>query len=72
MCSQGRSILSHDYVFWCGDFNYRIDLPNEEVKSLVAEQNWTALKTMDQLNIQRREGNVSNSKKVRIRDKITN
>nr|KAG5702900.1 hypothetical protein BaRGS_034673 [Batillaria attramentaria] len=36
----GRTILSHDYVFWCGDFNYRIDLPNEEVKQYASEQNW--------------------------------
>uniref|UniRef100_A0A2C9JV86 phosphoinositide 5-phosphatase n=1 Tax=Biomphalaria glabrata TaxID=6526 RepID=A0A2C9JV86_BIOGL len=49
----GRTILSHDCVFWCGDFNYRIDLSNEEVKSLVASQNWGALQGMDQLNIQR-------------------
>ncbi|OBS57414.1 hypothetical protein A6R68_11460, partial [Neotoma lepida] len=27
----GRMLFSHDYVFWCGDFNYRIDLPNEEI-----------------------------------------
>ncbi|XP_055900212.1 synaptojanin-1-like isoform X1 [Biomphalaria glabrata] len=50
---KGRTILSHDCVFWCGDFNYRIDLSNEEVKSLVASQNWGALQGMDQLNIQR-------------------
>ncbi|KAG8123688.1 hypothetical protein E2320_019016 [Naja naja] len=27
----GRSMFSHDYVFWCGDFNYRIDLTYEEI-----------------------------------------
>lgn len=52
MC-QGRSILSHDCVFWCGDFNYRIDLPNDEVKNLVESHNWTALQEYDQLNVQR-------------------
>ncbi|KAJ8299183.1 hypothetical protein KUTeg_023243 [Tegillarca granosa] len=31
--NNGRTISSHDYVFWCGDFNYRVDLPNEEVKN---------------------------------------
>ena len=56
---QGRVIPSHDYVFWCGDFNYRIDLPNDEVKDLIADENWGALQAMDQLNIQRNQNNVS-------------
>ena len=56
---QGRVLPSHDYVFWCGDFNYRIDLPNDEVKELVKNDNWSALQAMDQLNIQREQGNVS-------------
>jgi len=46
-------------VFWCGDFNYRIDLPNDEVKELVKAENWGALQAMDQLNIQREEDKVS-------------
>ena len=46
-------------MFWCGDFNYRIDLPNEEVKELVADENWGALQAMDQLNVQRNQNNVS-------------
>ncbi|RUS89988.1 hypothetical protein EGW08_002255, partial [Elysia chlorotica] len=54
----GRTILSHDRVFWCGDFNYRIDLGNEEVKSLVASGNLGALRDMDQLNVQRGLGNT--------------
>ena len=32
---QGRTPLSHDYVFWCGDFNYRINMEREEVINLV-------------------------------------
>ena len=32
---QGRTVLSHDYVFWCEDFNYRINLDREEVKDAV-------------------------------------
>ncbi|KAK7099032.1 synaptojanin-1-like [Littorina saxatilis] len=48
----GRTILSHDYVFWCGDFNYRIDLPNDEVKRLTESENWAALQEFDQLNVQ--------------------
>ncbi|XP_053385173.1 synaptojanin-1-like [Mercenaria mercenaria] len=54
----GRVIQSHDYVFWCGDFNYRIDLPNDEVKELIKNENWGALQAMDQLNIQRQEDNA--------------
>nr|XP_020454055.1 synaptojanin-1 isoform X3 [Monopterus albus] len=45
----GRLLYSHDYVFWCGDFNYRINLPNEEVKELIKQQNWDALTAGDQL-----------------------
>ena len=27
----GRKVEQHDFVFWCGDFNYRIDLDRDEV-----------------------------------------
>ncbi|KAK3104004.1 hypothetical protein FSP39_023595 [Pinctada imbricata] len=59
MCfPMGRIIASHDYVFWCGDFNYRIDLPNDEVKMLIQSDNWGALQECDQLNVQRKEGHI--------------
>ena len=35
---QGRTVLSHDFVFWCGDFNYRINLGRDEVKEGVSKQ----------------------------------
>ncbi|XP_058267153.1 synaptojanin-1 isoform X3 [Hemibagrus wyckioides] len=54
----GRLLYSHDYVFWCGDFNYRISLPNEEVKDLIRQQNWDALIAGDQLVEQKNAGNV--------------
>ncbi|KAK2828342.1 hypothetical protein Q5P01_019376 [Channa striata] len=52
----GRLLYSHDYVFWCGDFNYRISLPNEEVKELIKQQNWDALTAGDQLLDQKNAG----------------
>ncbi|XP_077401809.1 synaptojanin-1 isoform X3 [Vanacampus margaritifer] len=54
----GRLLYSHDYVFWCGDFNYRISLPNEEVKDLIRQQNWDALTAGDQLFDQKNAGMV--------------
>lgn len=51
-------LFSHDYVFWCGDFNYRIDLPNEEVKELIRQQNWDSLIAGDQLISQKNAGQV--------------
>ncbi|XP_073730370.1 synaptojanin-1 isoform X5 [Misgurnus anguillicaudatus] len=54
----GRLLYSHDYVFWCGDFNYRISLPNEEVKELIKQQNWEALVAGDQLVEQKNAGQV--------------
>ncbi|XP_041439341.1 synaptojanin-1 isoform X6 [Xenopus laevis] len=54
----GRMLFSHDYVFWCGDFNYRIDLPNEEVKEMIRNQNWDSLVLGDQLINQKNSGQV--------------
>ena len=44
-------MFSHDLVFWCGDFNYRIDLPRDEVKELIARRDWAALLEADQLKV---------------------
>ncbi|CAH2244759.1 synaptojanin-1 [Pararge aegeria] len=45
----GRSLYSHDYVFWCGDFNYRIDLDKEETRLLAAQNSISRLLENDQL-----------------------
>ncbi len=49
--SQGRSLLSHDYIFWCGDFNYRISMPRDDVKALVAAKDYETLLSGDQLRV---------------------
>lgn len=54
----GRSLSSHDFIFWCGDFNYRIDMGLEEVKEHVKNQEFHKLLECDQLYIQRQAGNV--------------
>ncbi|XP_026129408.1 synaptojanin-1 isoform X6 [Carassius auratus] len=54
----GRLLFSHDYVFWCGDFNYRINIPNDETKELIRQQNWDALIAGDQLVEQKNAGQV--------------
>ncbi|XP_041066893.1 synaptojanin-1 isoform X3 [Carcharodon carcharias] len=54
----GRLLFSHDYIFWCGDFNYRIDLPNEEVKELIRQQSWDTLLSGDQLINQKNAGHI--------------
>lgn len=58
---QGRKVWHHDYLFWCGDFNYRIDLTKDEVKELIKQENWSALQACDQLNVQRQAANVSSA-----------
>ena len=49
---------SHDYIFWCGDFNYRIDLDREQVKDLIDRQEWPLLLQHDQLTKERSKGSV--------------
>ena len=51
----------HDYLFWCGDFNYRIDLTKEEVIDLIQSENFAGLQACDQLNAQRQSGLVTNN-----------
>eukprot|EP00118_Oscarella_pearsei_P006648 m.30421 g.30421 ORF g.30421 m.30421 type:complete len:1392 (+) comp31341_c0_seq8:2-4177(+) len=51
----GHPIDCHDYVFWCGDFNYRIDMPLSQVKEIVRDENWKILQAYDQLNVQRQK-----------------
>ena len=50
---QGRTLLSHDYVFWCGDFNYRINMARDDVKANVAKKDWDTLLSADQLKVSR-------------------
>lgn len=53
----GRSINSHDYVFWCGDFNYRLDgISNEEVRQASSEGSYEFLLSHDQLRISQNAG----------------
>ncbi|XP_047509184.1 synaptojanin-1 [Pieris napi] len=54
----GRSLYSHDFVFWCGDFNYRIDLDKEETRLLASQNNIQRLLEQDQLLRQKSQGLV--------------
>ncbi|KAF6204707.1 hypothetical protein GE061_018868 [Apolygus lucorum] len=54
----GSNLKSQDYIIWCGDFNYRIDLDKEEVKELVRNNELQKLFESDQLKIQKDSGSV--------------
>jgi hypothetical protein len=56
--ARGYTVDCHDYVFWCGDFNYRIDMPLNDVKDLAKDENWKILQAYDQLNVERKKGAV--------------
>lgn len=53
-----RPLNSHDYVFWCGDFNYRIDLENDKCKFIAAERDFKTLLQSDQLTVSRKDGKI--------------
>eukprot|EP00761_Pharyngomonas_kirbyi_P006150 gb/GECH01006156.1/.p1 GENE.gb/GECH01006156.1/~~gb/GECH01006156.1/.p1 ORF type:complete len:1033 (+),score=299.96 gb/GECH01006156.1/:1-3099(+) len=48
----------HDFVFWFGDLNYRIDLPNDEVREKVKQKNYADLMEYDQLSVERKKATV--------------
>lgn len=54
----GRTLNSHEYLFWCGDFNYRVDMDKEEIKELVRLGDLHAVLQHDQLKKQQGQGNV--------------
>ncbi|PWZ02378.1 hypothetical protein BCV70DRAFT_198659 [Testicularia cyperi] len=56
--ARGKSLNSHDHVIWLGDFNYRIDLPNDSVRSMAAQEEFAALYARDQLGRSREIGHV--------------
>lgn len=54
----GRTLNSHEYVFWCGDFNYRIDMDKDEMKELIKLGDYDQILANDQLKKQQEAGNV--------------
>ncbi|XP_063219380.1 synaptojanin-1 isoform X2 [Bacillus rossius redtenbacheri] len=54
----GRTLNSHDYVFWCGDFNYRVDMGKDEMKELIRRNEFETILQHDQLQMQKAAGNV--------------
>ncbi|GAA5848524.1 hypothetical protein JCM8547_004539 [Rhodosporidiobolus lusitaniae] len=48
--SRGRGIEGHDNIIWAADTNYRISLPNEEVRGLAEADAYGELYEADQLN----------------------
>ncbi|KAI4311596.1 hypothetical protein MLD38_036480 [Melastoma candidum] len=53
-----RTISSHDYIFWFGDLNYRLDLSDGEIRELVTSKRWDKLMNYDQLTRELRNGHV--------------
>ncbi|KAJ2806317.1 Inositol-1,4,5-trisphosphate 5-phosphatase 1 [Coemansia helicoidea] len=54
----GRRIDDHDYSFWLGDLNYRVGLPNDHARELVAQGHVRKLLAHDQLRTQMAAGAV--------------
>ncbi|GAA5938180.1 hypothetical protein JCM3775_002909 [Rhodotorula graminis] len=48
--ARGKTISSHENVVWAADTNYRISLPNEQVRPLAELDDYDALYDADQLN----------------------
>ena len=49
---RNRSIADHDAVLWLGDFNYRIGLPGDRVRTAIKTRDLATLFKNDQLNLQ--------------------
>jgi len=50
--------LKHDYIFFYGDLNYRIQLKYEAVLKCIKEKDFETLLSNDQLTIEKKEGRV--------------
>lgn len=56
--ARGKTVGSHDHVIWLGDFNYRIDLTNDAVRSMLAREDLVGLYSRDQLHRSKDAGEV--------------
>ncbi|KAK0168428.1 hypothetical protein PV327_002230 [Microctonus hyperodae] len=54
----GRTLNTHDYVFWSGDFNYRVDMDKDEMKEMIKHNEIDEILQYDQLRVQQSQGNV--------------
>ena len=54
----GDGVFQFDHVFFFGDLNYRIALPEPEIKGLIKRGDFTSLLGFDQLNVERRAQRV--------------
>ncbi|OZJ05244.1 hypothetical protein BZG36_02309 [Bifiguratus adelaidae] len=55
---RGRTIDDHDAVIWAGDFNYRVNLSNEEARYYLDQGDISPLLDADQLKTQMSGGRV--------------
>ncbi|XP_039064777.1 type I inositol polyphosphate 5-phosphatase 2-like [Hibiscus syriacus] len=55
---QPQTIPAHDQIFWFGDLNYRLNMLDADVRSLVAEKRWNELMDYDQLHKELCSGHV--------------
>lgn len=53
-----RTIHDHERIIWCGDLNYRINLPCEQAIYLLSEKDWFKLAEMDQLRHELQDGHT--------------
>lgn len=46
---RGKRIQDHERVFWFGDFNYRVNMANEDVRRMIRDGNLEGLLRRDQV-----------------------
>ena len=47
--AKNSPLFAHEWQFWLGDLNYRIDLDRNEAKQLIQDSQWDRLLEADQL-----------------------
>ncbi|KAJ4805170.1 Type I inositol polyphosphate 5-phosphatase 1 [Rhynchospora pubera] len=55
---QHQLIPSHDRIFWFGDLNYRLEMPDTLVRDLISVRQWDQLLDFDQLRKELKSGNT--------------